>query len=190
MVGCASLRLSPAQGSGHRDPRPTGFADVSWRPGGAPWLDEAEGAKLVDSRGRTVIGLAGVVSRPVAERWELRQRVYVAELDLTSAAEPAVPSFQPLPRYPAVLADITVEHLESLSWGELLAAVRGLAVDAVRDIRLLDRYQGKGVGEGRVRTTLRCVYRHFDRSLTQDEVNAAQAHLRAAMAERLDVRFA
>jgi phenylalanyl-tRNA synthetase beta chain len=85
---------------------------------------------------------------------------------------------------------MTVEHSESLAWAELLAAVRGLAADILREVSLVDRYQGSGVAEGRVRTTLRCVYRHPERSLTQDEVNAAQERLRAALVERLDVGFA
>jgi phenylalanyl-tRNA synthetase beta subunit len=41
-----------------------------------------------------------------------------------------------------------------------------------------------------VRTTLRLVYRHPERSLTQDEVNAAQAELRERLAARLGVSFA
>jgi phenylalanyl-tRNA synthetase beta subunit len=40
-----------------------------------------------------------------------------------------------------------------------------------------------------VRTTLRVVYRHPDRSLTQDEVNAGHEELRRRLAERLGVRF-
>jgi phenylalanyl-tRNA synthetase beta subunit len=45
-------------------------------------------------------------------------------------------------------------------------------------------------GSGRVRTTQRLVYRHPERSLTQDEVNASHERLRRELSERLPIRFA
>ncbi len=167
-----------------------GFPALVWRRGGGPWLDEAEGAVLVTEDGRTV-GLAGRLDGAMAGRWEIRQPLYVAELDLSAAPEELpLPRFRELPRFPAVLADMTVEHRETLGYAELEAAVRGLASGLVERIELVARYTGKGLPEGAVRTTLRLVYRHGERSLTQDEVNAAQEALRAALAEKLGVTFA
>jgi phenylalanyl-tRNA synthetase beta chain len=68
--------------------------------------------------------------------------------------------------------------------------VRELAGELAESVELRDRYTGKGLPGGAVRTTLRVVYRHPDRSLTQEEVNADHLELRTKLGERLGVKFA
>jgi len=166
-----------------------GFPPVEWRRGGEPWFDEAQGAVLVT--GGVVVGCAGMLARPVARRWDLKIPVYVAELDLTVAAdELPMPTFVELPRIPAVAADMTIEHAADLSYAELRRAVSELAGDLVETIELQARYVGKGLPRGAVRTTLRLTYRAADRSLTQTEVNEQQEALRGDLGRRLGVTFA
>ncbi len=159
---------------------------LRWRRGGAPWLDEREGAVLeLDG---VVVGVAGRTADPVAERWQLKLPLWVAELDLDAvAAEPQAPRFEPLPRFPAVSADMTVQHPRALEFADLVGAARELAGEWVEEVELVDRFSGEGLPQDVVRTTLRLVYRHEGRSLTQDEVNEAQERLRTSLAERLGV---
>lgn len=160
-----------------------------WRRGGAPWVDEAEGALIVGGDGR-VLGYAGRVSPATADRFDLRQAVYAAELDLAAAVEPEPRRFAPLPRHPAVAADVTVEHDRGLEFAELERVAAAAAGPLVERLQLVARYEGEGLPTGKVRTTLRLLYRHGERSLTQDEVNREQEELRARLADRLGVRFA
>jgi phenylalanyl-tRNA synthetase beta chain len=166
------------------------FPAVAWRRGGGPWLDEAEGAVLV--AGDAVVGLAGLLAAGPASRWELRQPVYLAEIELASALAPSGPvRFKPVPRFPSVVADMTIEHPAGLAFATLDGAVRELASELVEAVELVgEPFTGEKVPVGRVRTTLRLVYRHPERSLTQDEVNAAQAGLRERLGARLGVSFA
>ncbi|MFV2071605.1 MAG: phenylalanine--tRNA ligase subunit beta [Thermoanaerobaculales bacterium] len=166
-----------------------GLCPVDWRPGGGRWLDNNAGAELAAEDG-TVVGFAGMLSPEMLARWELRRKVAVAELDLGLAEEPPSPRFEALPRYPAVVADMTVEHSAELSFAELEAAVRELAAEQVTDLSLAARYTGEGLGVGMVRTTLRLVYRQPDRSLTQEEVNSEQDRLREKLVQRLGITFA
>jgi phenylalanyl-tRNA synthetase beta chain len=85
---------------------------------------------------------------------------------------------------------MTVEHNVGLTYTELMNVVREFAGDRVVQVELRARYTGDNLAPGTVRTTLRLVYRHPERSLTQDEVNEDQTRLRERMAERLGVRFA
>jgi phenylalanyl-tRNA synthetase beta chain len=168
----------------------TAMPEVRWQRSGGPWLDEAATAVLVDGDD-AVIGAVGRLDTSEADRWGLKQAVYVAELDLEAAAATApLPRFEELPRFPAVVADMTVEHDAGLTYGELVDAVWGMADALVGEVTLVTRFTGSGLPEGAVRTTLRMVYRHPERSLTQDEVNAAQGELRAGLAEKLGVTFA
>jgi len=166
-----------------------GLRRVRWQPGAGSWLHGDAGAELVAEDG-TVIGFAGLLSPEMFARWDLRRKVAVAELDLGTAEEPQSPRFEPLPRYPAVVADMTVEHPAELSYAELEAAIRELAAEQVTDLSLAARYTGKGLAVGMVRTTLRLVYRQPDRSLTQEEVNSEQDRLREKLVRRLGITFA
>ncbi len=163
-----------------------GLAAERWERGGAPWLDEGEGAVARNGSGRA-LAVAGRLASDVADRFDLKVPLYVAELDMEAMAEPEEPRFEPLPRFPAVTADLTVEHDRSLEYAELEAAVRRLATGPVERIGLVVRYEGKNVAKGRVRTTLRLVYRHPERSLTREEVNAMQETLRERLAAGLGV---
>jgi phenylalanyl-tRNA synthetase beta chain len=162
---------------------------VAWRRGGEPWLAGAEGALILADE--TVIGYAGRLDEGRARRWDVRQPLYVAELELSPFDRPIEPvRFEPLPRFPAVVADMTIEHPADLAFAELEGVVRELASTLVEAAELQARYAGDELREGAVRTTLRLVYRHPDRSLTQDEVNQDQAELRSRLADRLGVTFA
>jgi phenylalanyl-tRNA synthetase beta chain len=166
----------------------TGLPDVSWRPGGAPWLDAEAGAELVTGDD-SVIGLAGLLAEEFVSRWDLRAPVAVAELDLSTAGEPPLVRFEALPRHPAVVVDMTVEHGRELVYGELEATALGLATEWVEDLQYVDRFIPNATPDV-IRTTLRFVYRHPERSLTQDEVNAAHEALKEGLAARYGVRFA
>jgi phenylalanyl-tRNA synthetase beta chain len=163
-----------------------GLPSTQWRGGGGPWLDADAGAELVAEDG-TVIGFAGLLSPEFSDRWDLRHQVAVAELDLGLAEEPPLARFEALARHPAVVVDMTVEHGPELSYAELETATREFTTELVEELGYVTRFVP---GEDVVRTTLRLVYRHPEKSLTQDEVNTAQDELRKRLAEALGVGFA
>ena len=162
-----------------------GLPPLSWRPGGQPWLADGSGAVLESSN--QVVGLCGILATDIGNRWDLRHGVAVAELDLDLAVDPPLPRFEPLARFPAIIVDTTVEHATELSYAELAQAVGDLIGERVEDFNYEDRFLPGG---DVVRTTLRFIYRHPERSLTQEEVNAAHEKLREGLADRLGVTFA
>jgi phenylalanyl-tRNA synthetase beta chain len=133
--------------------------------------------------------MAGSVAPALGERWGLPSGLSVAEVEIDAATEPGLPRFQALARFPSVVMDMTVEHDEDMNYAVLEESVRSLAGVWVESVAYVTRFVLPD-GSGRVRTTQRLVYRHPDRSLTQDEVNAAHMNLREGLAERLGVSFA
>jgi phenylalanyl-tRNA synthetase beta chain len=163
-----------------------GLPVVRWRRGGGPWLDADAGAEIA-AEPDTVIGVAGLLSAEFSDRWNLRNGLAVVELDLGLAEEPPLARFEALPRHPAVVVDMTVGHSPELAYAELEGATRKLANELVEELQYVTRFRP---GDGVVRTSLRLVYRHPERSLTQEEVNTAQDELRKKLAESLGVAFA
>jgi phenylalanyl-tRNA synthetase beta chain len=160
---------------------------AAWRPSTAPLLMPGESAEVVV--GNRIVAIAGRLSEPTARAFDLPAPLWVAEIDLGSTAAERVPSFQPMPRFPAVTADLTVRHGLSLSYAVLLGTIRAAASEWLEAVSPVVRYRGEGVGADEVKTTLRLVYRHPERSLTQEEVNAAHFALMDTLARKLAVSF-
>ena len=164
-----------------------GVAGAVWRAAASPLLADGQGAELLCA-GR-VVAVAGRLADAVATLADAGAPLWVAELDLAAAAAPGVPAFQALPRFPAVPSDLTVRHKLALPYAELVAAIRRDGPPWVESIVPVARYRGEGVASDEVKTTVRITYRHADRSLTQEEVNAAHFALMDALARDLGVSF-
>jgi phenylalanyl-tRNA synthetase beta chain len=164
-----------------------GLAGGVWRPATCALLAPGEGAEIVvDGR---LVALAGRLADAVAAVFELPAPLWVAEVDLAAAAAQPAVHFQPLPRFPAVSADLTVRHKLALSYADLVAAVRAAGPEWLEAVTPVVRYRGEGVAADEVKTTLRLIYRQRERSLTQEEVNEAHFALMDRLARELGVSF-
>jgi phenylalanyl-tRNA synthetase beta chain len=164
-----------------------GVRETTWRTATSPLLAPGEGAEVV-ANGK-LIGLAGRLSDERAVTFDAPAPLWIAQVDLACAQTAPVPAVRPVPRFPAVTVDLTVRHPLALAYDELVAGIRGATSDLVESISPVVRYRGEGVGPDEVKTTLRLVYRSADRSLTQEEVNAAHFTLMERLAARLGVSF-
>ena len=96
---------------------------------------------------------------------------------LSAAAGPTAIRVEPLPRFPAVVRDVSLLVDDTLSASTVRDTIRHAAPIALVSVREFDRYQGRGVPPGKVSVSLRLTFRADDRTLTDDEVAAAmQAH--------------
>lgn len=164
-----------------------GSRPAAWRPSSCPLLVPGEGAEVVV--GEAVVAVAGRLGALAAEKIDLGASLWVAEVDLAGFGDCGTASFRPLPRFPAVTADLTVRHGVGLTYDELVRALKATAPTWLEEVAPVVRYQGEGVAAGEVKTTLRLTYRHGERSLTQDEVNTAHFAVMERLAADLQVRF-
>src|SRR6185503_18207895 len=128
--------------------------------------------------GGTIVGVFGQLAPSVAEARDLpaNDEVYVGSLDLDalSAAAPAETlRAASLPRYPSVVRDVSILVNDSLSAETVRGTIRSAAPNLLTQVREFDRYQGKGIPEGKVSLSYRLTFQSLERTLTDDEVNAA-----------------
>jgi phenylalanyl-tRNA synthetase beta chain len=160
--------------------------DAAMAPHTETWLVAGQSAALASGDRR--IAVLGRLSGALAERHGLPgdDAVFVAEIDLDAAeaAADATPlRVLPLPRFPSVTRDIAVLVSDTLPAAALRATIRRAAApSSLADVREFDRYQGKGVPEGKVSLALRLTFRAADRTLTDGEVQTAMETVVAALA--------
>jgi phenylalanyl-tRNA synthetase beta chain len=129
-------------------------------------------------------GVLGEVHPEVAARFEITGRPYLLELDLERlfAAMPQRVTQAPISRYPAVQRDLAVVLPRETPEVEVRAAILAAGGELVRAARLFDLYTGAGIPAERKSLAYALTYQAPDRTLTDDEVDAVQARIIAALA--------
>lgn len=139
----------------------------------------------------TALGFVGALAPAVARAWELRDETFVAELDLKPlfAAPDTRVRARPLPRFPSVTRDLSLLCGPGSSAAEIGDIVRGAAGALLREVVLLDRYEGSPLPAGRSSLTLGLRYQHVERTLFGEEVQASVEAVTAALRARgLEIR--
>jgi phenylalanyl-tRNA synthetase beta chain len=149
-----------------------------------PYLIRGRASRI--AAGRQIVGATGMLTPAAVASAGMAasEEVYVAEIDLDAlaAARTATPlTVKPLPRYPSIARDISIVIDDTLPAESVRGTIRSAAPDALVSIREFDRYQGKGVPEGRVSLSLRLTFRSLERTLTDAEVEAAMKEILTAL---------
>jgi len=170
----------------------------------SPWVDPAElawspfscdafgsgAAALVKSASGHTLAVVGLVSRAEREKRKLDEDVFASEIrvDAIPAARPA--RFEAFSSFPPIEADLSFGNDKKTSWSRIRETVLAAKPSDLESVRVVDRYEGAGVGEGRVKTTIRLVFRSSGRTLEQDEVNREVRRVADELVARLGVTFA
>jgi phenylalanyl-tRNA synthetase beta chain len=152
--------------------------------GGRPFL--VRGRSAIVRVSGSELGVVGQLVPAVADARGLppAEETYVVELDmdvLERLARGDDLRVQPLPRFPAIVRDVSVLVDEALPAAAVRGTIRSAAPPSLESIVEFDRYHGKGVPEGRISLSLRLTFRAPDRTLTDDEAQAATERIVAAL---------
>ena len=152
--------------------------EVSFTKSDVPYLVTGRSANLIVNGKR--VGVLGQLEPSLAERRDLPpgEEIYVAEIDLD-----AVTAVSPidtrravsLPRYPFVVRDVSILVANTLSAETVRGTIRSAAPNTLVQVREFDRYEGKGIPDGKVSLSFRLTFQSPDRTLTDDEVSEAMA---------------
>lgn len=124
--------------------------------------------------GEECIGYLGRLSRTVTEVFGVEQPVYGFELDFEALLRAAEGErlYQPVPRFPPVLRDLAVIVDSTLDVEKVRAEIEAAGREHLRDVKLFDVYTGEQVASGRKSLAFSLTFYSFERTLTEDEVDA------------------
>ena len=155
-------------------------AELEIRASNVPQFVEGRGAELLlDGK---FLGWIGELDRSVTDQLDLRDAVTVAELNLAVFEDAAdlVPTYTVLPQFPGVGRDLNFVLDECVTWKQLEEVVRRAAGPLLDRVEFGGQYRGKQIGVDKKSYVVRLHYRSPERTLTSDEVEAAQANVIAA----------
>jgi phenylalanyl-tRNA synthetase beta chain len=159
--------------------------ELRWANGGPAWLQPARAASLALADG-TSLGFAGLLARRVAERFKLRQDVYLAEIELDPLyaayhARRASPSYQPLSRFPAVERDFSLLLPDGVTFAQIAQAIQSLGIAEVAGVEAIDLFRGKGVPDGEHSLLIRVTFQSYAATLTDSQLTEASGRIVGAL---------
>lgn len=140
--------------------------DTSFHPGRT--------AKLL--LGGECIGIIGEIHMDVALNYNIKDRVYIGQIDFDKIVELTnmEVKYQPLPKYPGMLRDLALVVKEDILVGNMEKIMWKHGKGLIEKIELFDIYTGNQIPEGMKSVAYSITYRSHDRTLRDDEVNEIQ----------------
>lgn len=141
--------------------------------------------------GEMPAGVIGELHPQVIETYDLRGRVYLAELDFERLYQKADTEkrYHPIPKYPAVQRDIAILVREEVSVGDLEKVIKSKGKRLLEHIELFDIYRGKQIKENHKSIAFSLRYRDPEKTLTEEAIGRVHQKVLDALKEQLDAEL-
>jgi phenylalanyl-tRNA synthetase beta chain len=166
---------------------------LRWESSGPDWLNPARrGAiHLGDKEGNSSIGVAGQLSKRVADQLKLRQDVFLAEIELGPVycmyyGVKNSRRYEPLPRFPAVERDFSLFLDDGKTFAEVAKTIEVLKIAELTSIEAVDLYRGKNVPAGKYSLLVRVNFQSHEATLTEPQLNDFSQRIIAALQNNLN----
>jgi phenylalanyl-tRNA synthetase beta chain len=193
----------------HETPREYTFADLKgdldrlgelvggleWTVGGPAWLHAARAAILAlaqpaSAGNGAAIGVAGQLARRAAERFKLRQDVFVAELLLEPLysgyhARRSALQYESLSRFPAVERDFSLILADGTGFAQVAEAIRSLGIEEVTSVEAVDLFRGGHIPAGKYSLLVRVTFQSHQTTLTEAQLADFTGGIVSALQQRL-----
>ena len=152
------------------------------QPGGDGYYHPGRKAEMSIRGGSVKLGQMGEIHPLTAEKFELSERAYVAQIDVQAlrACQMEIGAVKPLPKFPAVSRDLALVVNEEIGAGDLLRVIERAAGKLCEGVKLFDVYRGERLGEGKKSLAFTIWFRSPDHTLTEQEISAAMDKILAA----------
>lgn len=131
------------------------------------------------------LGLIGEIHPAVCENYGIETRAYGAMLDMDAMFNMVAreTGYRPLPKFPATTRDLALTCDDATPVAELEKAVSEGVGNVLESIVLFDVYRGAQVADGKKSVAFSLVMRAPDRTLTDEEADAAMKRALKALAK-------
>ncbi len=165
---------------------------LRWSEATAEWLNPAHrGAVFFNAE---PLGVAGQLSRRIAERLKLRQDVFLAELNLGPlyCAYYGVKNsrrFQPIPRFPAVERDFSLLLSDGTHFSDVTRAISALNIPEISSIEAADLFRGKNVPAGKYSLLVKIELQSREATLTDAQIADISARIVSTLQKELGAQL-
>ncbi len=190
------------------DAREYGFADLkgdleqigalaggfAWETAKGGWQHPAQAGDFAPSKNGTgqasARGHAGQLIARVAEKFKLRQNVFLAEWALDPFYEGyrlarEARQYRPISRFPAVERDFSLILPEGTSFAAVRETVEALGIKEVVAVEAVDLFRGKHIPQGKFSLLVRVTLQSHEATLTEAQLSDFSSRIISAWEQKL-----
>lgn len=132
-----------------------------------------------------VVAYLGEVHPMVQKNFAIGERVYLAVVDLAEliAMEKEEVRYASVPKFPAIIRDISLTMKKEILAGEVEEIIRKKGGALLEQYELFDVYEGEQIEQGYKSLAYKIIFRAKDRTLTDEEVGKAMEKIVGALEE-------
>jgi len=148
-------------------------ADVTFVDANTNWLAKNRAAKII--KDKEEIGYIGQINPRLSYLYNDNVPMVVAELDIEKLYQLSKEEYEfiPLPKYPAVIRDISILVNRDIRMSDILNIIYQSDPKIIFDVDLFDIYEGKNLPENKKSLSFHLIFQAEDHTLTNDEVGKA-----------------
>lgn len=122
------------------------------------------------------LGTIGEIHVDISQNYNIKERVYIGQLDFDKIIELTNQEvkYKALPKYPGMARDLALVVSEDVLVGDIEKVISRYGDGLIEKIELFDIYTGSQIPEGMKSVAYSIMYRSYDRTLRDDEVNNIQ----------------
>ena len=140
------------------------------------------------------LGVAGQLSRRVAERLKFRQDVFLAEINLGPfyCAFYGVKNsrrYQPIPRFPTVERDFSLVLSDGTHFSGVVKAISSLNIPEIVSVEAADLFRGKNIPAGKYSLLVRIALQPRSATLTDAQIGDISARIVATLEKELGAQL-
>ena len=137
------------------------------------------------------IGVAGEIAPKILDSFDIKNKVYVMEISAAALRKykSVERKFKELPKYPSVLRDLSIIAGHDISHADIILSVKNAGGSLLKDIKLIDRYTGKQIPDGKIGLTYRLEYQDLKKTLEEKSVSDVHAKVLRALEEKLGAKL-
>lgn len=165
------------------------FRVLTIRPADAAGYQKGACGKLL--WGDEQIGHLGRIDPAVCDTLSLRVCPFAAELDMTALISGCqhVPQLVHLPKFPAVMRDVSLVVPENVSYSQIEAVVTEQKLGDLERLQYVSTYRGKPLEGNQKSVTITLVFRSSTTTLTAEQVEGSVQKFVTAASEKLAAKL-
>ncbi|MBP9038043.1 MAG: phenylalanine--tRNA ligase subunit beta [Candidatus Syntrophosphaera sp.] len=141
-----------------------------------PWLVEADNLAYF-SKGNLCASF-GKMRVKTAEKFNidiitLKQDIWVLDFEINTLIELTrtyKTVFSPLPKFPAVIRDISFLINLSIPYSDIVKSIQQVEPYLIKDVNIFDEYRGKSIPDGLRSISLHIILQDYEKTLTEERV--------------------
>ena len=162
-------------------------SDLLFKQGNLPYLHPGKTALIF--KGKKQLGYMGSLNPFVIEKLDLKQKVHFFELSLSSLRFSDHKKFRSFSNFPSAQRDLSFVIDNHISSKEVLELIKKKSGKELKDIKIFDFYEGKGIPEGKKSLAFSIFWQANNRTMTDLEIDKIVKKIVGFLSDKLDAKI-